>query len=214
MTGRLGVAAVAFWSAVGCGGRGPLVVFLGDSLTSGWRLPEAQAYPALLDEQLRGRGREVRVLNAGVSGETAAQGLARLEGILRQRPAVLVVALGINDGLRGLPVTETEAALRTILDRAQAAGARVLLVGMRIPENGDTARRFNELYPRLAAELRVPWVPDLRHGVAGRPELLFPDGLHPNAAGHARLADNVRSALEVLLAEVEAEVSKGGRPAG
>jgi acyl-CoA thioesterase-1 len=207
-SGRRSAAALVFAPvlalAAGCGGRGPLVAFLGDSLTSGWRLPESEAWPARLGEDLRRRGHAVRVLNAGVSGETAAEGLARLDGVLGRRPDVLVVALGINDGLRGLPVADTEAALRAILDRARAAGVPVLLVGMRIAPDDERARRFNDLYPRLAAELRLPWVPDLRAPVVGRPELLFPDGLHPNAAGHERLAEAVRPVLEQLLAERDA----------
>ncbi|MGE5125192.1 MAG: GDSL-type esterase/lipase family protein, partial [Betaproteobacteria bacterium] len=110
-------------------GEGPLVAFLGDSLTSGWRLREEQAYPALVARELARRGRRIRVVNAGRSGDTAEQGLARLPSVLRTRPDVLVVALGINDALRGLPVEAAEAALVRIVEDGQAAGARVLLVG-------------------------------------------------------------------------------------
>jgi len=195
----------ASWSAC-LGGDGPLVAFLGDSLTSGWKLREAEAYPALLTRALRERGRSVRVLNAGVSGDTVAQGLARLPAVLRHRPDILVVALGINDGLRGLPLEETEAGLRRIVSEAQTGGALVLLAGVHIPPapDQDRARRFDEIYPRLAAAYRIPLVPDLLDGVAGNSDLLFPDRLHPNAAGHARLAENVRPQLELLLAQVEA----------
>jgi acyl-CoA thioesterase-1 len=186
-------------------GEGPLVAFLGDSLTSGWRLPEEQAYPALVAEDLARRGRPIRALNAGSSGDTAAQGLARLEPVLRQRPDVLVVALGINDALRGLPVEETEAALQSILDGARSSGARLVLVGFRARGPASPSlRAFEAMYARLAAERKLAFVPDLLDGVAGDPELLFGDGLHPNAAGQMRLAANVTTAVELVLAEVRA----------
>jgi len=202
-------------------GEGPVVAFLGDSLTSGWRLREDEAYPALVARALAARGRPVRVVNAGVSGDTAAKALARLPAVLRLRPDVLVVALGTNDGLSREPLVATEAALERIVLDARAAGARVLLVGVRLatgekaPRVGDTAgdeeraRALFGIFPRVAAAHRLPLVPDLLAGVAGQPDLLFPDRLHPNAAGHERLAENVRPQLELLLAEVGA-----GRVAG
>jgi acyl-CoA thioesterase-1 len=197
-------------------GEGPLVAFLGDSLTSGWRLPEEEAYPALVAQALAARGHPVRVINAGVSGDTAAKGLARLPAVLRHRPDVLVVALGVNDGLSREPLAATEAALERIVLDARASGARVLLVGVRLatgeaaPRVGDTAgdvdraRALSGIFPRVAAAHRLPLVPDLLAGVAGEPDLLFPDRLHPNAAGHGRLAVNVRPQLELLLAEAKA----------
>jgi acyl-CoA thioesterase I len=197
-------------------GEGPLVAFLGDSLTSGWRLAEDEAYPALVARSLATRGRRIRVLNAGVSGDTAAQGLARLPEVLKHRPDVLVVALGANDGLGPGPLEETEAALRRILLDAQARGVRVLLVGIRLgvgagaprvgARTGDAGRagRLFEIQAGLAAAHRVSFVPDLLAGVTGERALLFPDRLHPNAAGHRRLAENVLPPLELVLAEVEA----------
>jgi acyl-CoA thioesterase-1 len=183
------------------------VAFLGDSLTSGWRLSEDEAYPAILGRTLAEHGRPVRVLNAGVSGDTTAQGLARLPAVLAHEPDVLVVALGVNDGDRGRPLEDTEAALRRILEESRAAGAALLLVGVRIPEDAlgaEYARCFEEMYARLAAEYKVALVPDLLAGVAGHAELLFRDGLHPNAAGHLRLAETLRPHLELVLATVEA----------
>jgi len=185
---------------------GPLVAFLGDSLTSGWRLPQAEAYPALVGRSLRERGRPIRVLNAGISGNTAAQGLARLDGVLAKKPAVLVVALGINDGLHGFSLDAAERDLTTIVDRGQAGGARVVLLGMRIPDaprGPEYAARFAAMYPRLAAARRLHFVPFLLDGVAGVRELNFADGLHPNGGGHARLALNVVRQVELALAEVE-----------
>ena len=192
------------------------MAFLGDSLTSGWRLREEEAYPALVARAFAARGRPLRVINAGVSGDTAAQGLARLPAVLKHRPAVLVVALGANDGLSREPLVATEAALERIVLDARAAGSRVLLVGVRLatgetaPRVGDTAgdeeraRSLSGIFPRVAAAHGLPLVPDLLAGVAGEPNLLFPDRLHPNAAGHERLAENVRPHLELLLAEVQA----------
>ena len=197
-------------------GEGPLVAFLGDSLTSGWRLGEEEAYPSIVARALAVRGRPIRAINAGVSGDTAAKALARLPAVLMHRPDVLVVALGANDGLSREPLLGTEAALERIVLEAQTAGSRVLLVGVRLatgetaPRVGDTAgdearaRALSGIFPRVAAAHRVPLVPDLLAGVAGQPDLLFPDRLHPNAAGQARLAENVRPHLELLLAEVRA----------
>jgi acyl-CoA thioesterase-1 len=197
----------ATWPACHAG-EGPLVAFLGDSLTSGWKLSEDEAYPALVGRTLAERDRPIRVLNAGVSAETAGQGFARLPAVLAHDPDVLVVALGINDALRGRSLEEAEAALRRILEDARASGAHLLFVGTRIPEErhgAEYAHRFEEMYVRLAAEHKVALVPDLLDGVAGHEELLFPDRLHPNAAGHVRLAETVRPHLELVLAEVEAD---------
>ena len=190
------------------------MAFLGDSLTSGWRLREEEAYPALVARSLAARGHPIRVINAGVSGDTAAKGLARLPAVLKHRPDVLVVALGANDGLSAQPLVATEAALERIVLDARGVGARVLLVGVRLatgeaaPRVGDTAgdeeraRALFGIFPRVAAAHGLPLVPDLLAGVAGEPNLLFPDRLHPNAAGQRRLAENVRPRLELLLAEV------------
>lgn len=195
---------VASWPACHVG-EDPLVAFLGDSLTSGWRLSEDEAWPALVGRTLAARHRPIQVLNAGVSGDTVAQGLARLPDVLARRPDVLVVALGVNDGLRGLPLEGVEAGLRRILEEGRAAGSRLLLVGVRLParDGVDRARRFEQIFVRLAAEQQVALVPDLLAGVAGHPEFLFRDGLHPNAPGHLRLAENVRPPLEHVLAGLE-----------
>ena len=181
-----------------------LVVFLGDSLTAGLGLDEDQAFPALVEESLRESGRAVRVVNAGISGDTTAGGLARLDWLLRQRPDILVVALGGNDGLRGVPLESSEANLRAILKRAKAEGIRVLLGGMLIPPNygPDYTGRFAAIYPRLAAELDVPLIPFLLEGVAAREELNLPDGIHPNVEGQKLVAETVLPYVERLVDEV------------
>ena len=179
-----------------------LVVFLGDSLTAGYGLEAEQAHPARIEERLLAEGRPVRVVNAGVSGDTTAGGLSRLDWLLRQRPDVLVVSLGGNDGLRGLQLSSSEDNLRRIVERARAAGARVLLTGMKMPPNyGDYADDFAAMYPRLAGELGVPLVPFLLDGIADRPDLFLADGIHPTAEGQAVLAETV---LPYLLPLVEA----------
>lgn len=179
----------------------PLVVFLGDSLTAGYGLSANEAYPAHVERMLADRGLPVRVLNAGVSGDTSAGGLARLDWFLRREPDVVVVALGANDGLRALRLDATEANLRAIVERVLAAGARVVLAGMRMPPNygPDYVREFAALYPRLAREYDVPLLPFLLEGVAADPKLNLPDGVHPNAEGQAMVARSVTDALAPVI---------------
>lgn len=177
------------------------VVFLGDSLTAGLGLPLDQAFPSLIEARLRTEGRTWKVVNAGVSGDTTAGGLARLDWIYKQKVDVLVVALGANDGLRGIPVEQTEKNLRAILRRARKEGSRVLLTGLRLPDNfGPQAQaRFAAIYPRLAAEFRMPLVPFLLEGVAMEPGLNQADGIHPNAKGARKVADHLWEKLGPML---------------
>lgn len=183
-------------------GEGPLVIFLGDSLTAGFGLAGDQAYPALLEKSLNAEGTPVRVLNAGVSGDTTAGGLARLDWLLKQKPDVLVVGLGGNDGLRGLDLTESEKNLREIVRRSKASGARVLLLGMLIPPNygPDYTRQFQQMYPKIARELDVPLVPFLLEGVGGVADLNQADGIHPTAKGQEMVAATVAPYLKEILA--------------
>jgi acyl-CoA thioesterase-1 len=179
----------------------PLVVFLGDSLTAGLGLPVDQAYPALVASELARKGRPIRAVNAGVSGDTTAGGLRRAEWVLSQRPDVVVLALGANDGLRGLPLEETERNLRGIVAKARSAGARVLLCGILVPTSygPEYQGAFGRLFPRVAKEERLPFLPFLLEGVAGRKELNLEDGIHPNAEGQKIVAGNVLPLLEPLL---------------
>jgi len=182
-------------------------VILGDSLTAGLGLPEEQAYPALIEAELRRRGWAIEVVNAGVSGDTTAGGRSRLAWLLRQRPQILVVGLGANDGLRGLSVSEMEANLRAILEASREQGVSVLLTGMQVPPNygAEYAARFAAVFPELAADFGVPLVPFLLEGVGGRADLNLPDGIHPNAAGHRIIATHLLPALEELLRQVVPE---------
>jgi len=184
-------------------GSGPLVIFLGDSLTAGLGLEAGQAYPALVREGLRERGIEVRVLNAGVSGDTSAGGLSRLEWLLRQEPDVVVIALGGNDGLRGLPVSMSRENLRETILKSYDAGAGVLLAGMTIPPSygPDYVEAFRAIYPKLARETGVMLLPFLLEGVAADPALNQEDGIHPNAAGQRILAANVVPYVAEILIE-------------
>lgn len=178
------------------------MVFLGDSLTAGLGLDADQAWPALLAERLARAGTPIRAVNAGVSGDTSAGGLRRLSWLLRQRPDVVVIELGANDGLRGQPLSGIESNLRSIVEQTRAGGARVLLLGVQVPPSlgRDYAQRFADLYPRLARELDVPLVPFLLAGVAGDPELNLPDGIHPNAEGQRRVVEVVRPYLASVIA--------------
>jgi acyl-CoA thioesterase-1 len=182
----------------------PRIVFLGDSLTAGFGLGEEQAFPAIIGRRLTERGLQARVVNAGVSGDTSAGGLSRLEWLLRQQPNILVVGLGANDGLRGLSVKMTESNLRRILLTASEVGALPVLLGIKLPPNlgADYVSAFESIYPRLAEELDVPLVPFMLEGVAGDPDLNLPDGIHPTAAGHQRVADNVLPWVEEALERV------------
>ncbi len=187
------------------GDGAPLVVYLGDSLAAGLGLAEEEAFPALVEGLLRREGIVIRTVNAGVSGDTSAGGLSRLNWLLRQSPAVVVVELGANDGLRGLEPEMTEHNLRQIVEQCLAAGAGVLLVGMKVPPNygGDYARRFEEVYPRLANELGVALMPFLLEDVAADPALNLGDGIHPNAAGQQRIAANIVPYLKEILGTLE-----------
>jgi acyl-CoA thioesterase-1 len=179
------------------------IVALGDSLTAGFGLPRDQAYPALLQARLAREGYDYRVVNAGVSGDTTAGGLRRLDGLLRLAPEVMIVTLGVNDGLRGLPPASIRDNLRAIVARAGSAGARVLLVGMRVPPNygAQYTRAFFSVFPEVAQATRVPLVPFLLECVAGERALNLADGIHPNAEGQRRIAEHLWPHLRALLAK-------------
>lgn len=196
--------AAVLLAAPTAGGAAPadrVIVALGDSLTAGLGVAPYEAYPARLEARLRSAGYAYRVVNAGVSGDTTAGGLRRLDWVLRLDPAVAIVALGANDGLRGLSVTAMRSNLERIVARLQARGVRVLLAGMRLPPNyGEArARRFAEAFGAAARRTAVPLMPFLLDGVAADSRLNQADGIHPSAEGHRVIADHLWPYLEPLL---------------
>jgi acyl-CoA thioesterase-1 len=179
-----------------------VVVVLGDSLTAGLGVAPDEAYPARLESRLRREGFAYRVVNAGVSGDTSAGGLRRVDWVLRAKPDVVIVALGANDGLRGLSVDALRDNLEAIVTRLRGAGARVLLAGMRVPPNygDDYARAFAAVFPTVARRTGVPLAPFLLEGVAGEVRLNQGDGIHPTAEGQRLMADRLWPHLRPLLA--------------
>jgi len=173
------------------------LVCLGDSLTAGYGLDEAQAYPELLEKKLK----DWKVVNAGVSGDTTAGGLKRLDWILKSKPDAVFVALGANDGLRGIRPSETEKNLGLIVSKIQASGAKVYLAGMFVPTNygQDYFFDFKILYPRVAKRFGVPLMPFLLQDVGGVERLNQADGLHPNAEGAQIVAEHVYQFLKKYL---------------
>ena len=184
---------------------GPLVAFRGDSITAGLHLAEDEAYPGLLRARLAAEGVPIRIVNAGVSGDTTAGGLRRLDWVLQRAPDVLVVELGGNDGLRGVPLASIEENLDALVARAKERGTRVLLLGMRLPPSygAGYTRGFAEIYPRVAEKHGVELAPFFMEKVGGVAELNLEDGLHPNARGHEVLAEAVLPALKRVLGTVE-----------
>ena len=184
------------------GGRGR-VVFVGTSLTAGLGLDPSQAYPALLQRKIDSAGLRFTAVNAGVSGETSAGARRRIDWLLQEPAAVLVIETGANDGLRGLDVDSLQANIQAIIDRArrQTPPPRIVLVGMEAPPNYGLqyVRRFRAVYPELARRNRVALVPFLLQGVAGVDSLNQADMMHPTAAGQRRVAETVWPALERVL---------------
>jgi acyl-CoA thioesterase-1 len=182
----------------------PVILFVGTSLTAGYGLDDPQqAYPGLIERRLEAEGLRYRVVNAGVSGETSAGALRRIEWLLRQPVAVLVLETGANDGLRGQDVDGTRANLREILGRAKSRRPepKLVLVGMKALTNygKDYGRRFESIYPEVAREAGAALVPFLLEGVAGVVSLNQSDGLHPTALGQQKMADTVWAVLRPLL---------------
>jgi acyl-CoA thioesterase-1 len=177
-----------------------VIVAIGDSLTAGFGVPPEQAYPAQLEARLRAAGYGYRVVNAGVSGDTSAGALRRVDWALRAGPEIVIVALGANDGLRGLDLDAMRKNLTAIVQRVEAARARVLLAGMRLPTNyGGYGREFHAVFEAVARERRAAFMPFLLDGVGGNPRLNLPDGIHPTADGYRIVVDRLWPYLLPLL---------------
>jgi acyl-CoA thioesterase I len=181
------------------------VVCLGDSLTAGYGLDEKRAYPALVAGLAEANGSVWNVVNAGVSGDTTAGGVRRVSWALRSKPDVVFIALGGNDGLRGLPVADIATNLAAIIDKVRATGALPILAGMKLPLNygEDYRNAFADIFPMLAKTKNVILLPFLLEGVGGVPELNQADAIHPNAEGQRRIAALVYTVLEPLLVSLQ-----------
>ena len=181
--------------------RRPVIAAFGDSLSAGFGVDSGRSYPDFLQRELDRRGLHYHVVNAGISGDTSSDGVERLDQVTSLQPAFVILELGANDGLRGLPVSVTRANLERIIQGLQQAHARVVLAGMTLPPNygPDYIGSFQRIFPELAAKYKLPLIAFLLDGVGGHPEYMQPDGLHPNVAGNRRVAQNVLRTLAPLL---------------
>jgi acyl-CoA thioesterase-1 len=191
----------------------PRIVFLGDSLTAGYGLAKEESVPSLIQKRVKDAGYSYEVVNAGVSGDTSAGGLSRLDWSLAGDVEILVVELGANDGLRGLPVAGLKQNLTEIITRARARNIRVILTGMEAPPNFGPAytSEFRAVYRQLAREHDVTFIPFYLDGVAGIPSLNIADGIHPNAQGSRIVEKTVWTALEPLLGKRPEDRKNPGR---
>jgi len=179
------------------------ILFFGNSLTAGYGIEDYEAFPALIQDKLDSLEMDYQVINGGLSGETTASGLSRLDWFLEEKPEIFILELGGNDGLRGISLDETEKNLRGIINAVEEKypETKVLLAGMQIPPNMGQAYtdEFREMYAEIAEDKDVALIPFLLEGVAGDPEYNLPDGIHPTAEGHQIVAETVWQYLEPLL---------------
>jgi acyl-CoA thioesterase-1 len=197
------IVLVGAFNATGYSEDRKVIVFFGDSLTEGFGVDPEQAYPAIVQQKVDEAGLPIQIVNAGLSGETTAAGLRRVSWILKREVDVFVLALGGNDGLRGIPVEETEKNLNATIERVRGERpeAQIVLFGIDTPPNmGESFRTaFRELFSRVATKQDVPLLPFFIEGVGGVPEMNLPDGIHPNEEGHKLVAENVWSFLLPLI---------------
>jgi acyl-CoA thioesterase-1 len=183
------------------------ILVLGDSLSGAWGINTDEGWVALLQQQISERGFDYKVINASVSGDTTRTGLSRIDSaLLEHKPAIVIVALGGNDGLRGLAFSEIESSLASIIERCQKAGAKVLLSSVRLPPNYGPVytEQFAALYRRLSERYDVPLVPRMLDQVAGNSSLMQEDGIHPNAKAQPQVMQNVWAGLEPILGKTGA----------
>jgi acyl-CoA thioesterase I len=189
-----------------------IVLFLGDSITAGYGLELSQAYPALIQQRINQEGLNFKVINAGQSGDTSAGGLARMDWLLKNKIDVLVLELGGNDGLRGLPVENIRKNLQAIIDRArkQYPQIKIVIGGMKMPPNmgGQYSREFEAMFAALAKKNNATLIPFILEGVGGVRQMNLPDGIHPTAGGHEIVAKNVWTVLAPVLHSVQSPVTR------
>jgi acyl-CoA thioesterase-1 len=179
----------------------PIILAFGDSLTEGSGLPPGSGYPELLQKELDEAGYEYRVVNAGLGGDTTAGGVARVNEAIALHPDLVILELGANDGLRGLPVDSMKANLEEMILAFKKADADVVLAGMTLPRNygADYIREFERVFPALAAKHKITLIPFFLEGAGGRPEMNLEDGIHPNEEGYKLVTANVLKYVEPLL---------------
>lgn len=203
-------SVVLYWrmAAAEPGDATRTILFFGDSLTAGYGVEQTRAYPALIQDRIDSLGWDFRVVNAGLDGETSAAGLRRVDWIMRRPVDVFVLELGGNDGLRGLPLAQTAANLQQILDRVlkKNPDAELVIAGMQLPPNlgPQYTEQFHAIFPRLAERNEAALIPFLLEGVARVDGLMQPDGIHPTAAGHRRVADVVWATVAPVLQRLRA----------
>lgn len=183
--------------------KNKVIVFFGDSLTAGYQLDPQEAFPALIQQKIDSLQWGYTVINAGLSGETTSGGRNRIDWILNQKTDVFILELGANDGLRGIPLSETRENLQAMIDTVQSRNAdtRIILAGMQIPPNmgQEYTAEFRQIFIDLAKENELPLIPFLLEGVAANPDLNLADGIHPNIEGHRIVAGNVWKTLEPII---------------
>jgi acyl-CoA thioesterase-1 len=179
----------------------PVILAFGDSLTAGFGVPKGSGYPDLLQRKLDGLGYKYRVVNMGVSGDTSSGGLARMRFALESKPSIVILELGANDGLRGLPTTKMQANLEEMVRQFQAAKAQVILSGMTLPRNytANYVKAFEDVFKDVSKKYKLPLIPFFLEGVAGDPKYTLEDLIHPNAAGYVFVTDIVMKTLHPLL---------------
>lgn len=203
MTGYINFLVFAVLVSVQPVAAPTVILFYGDSLTAGYGLSPEEAFPAHVEKTLLKNGKDIKVVNAGLSGETSAGGLSRIDWILRQPVDVFILELGANDGLRGLPLEQTEKNLQAIINKVKAKnpGVKIVIAGMMVPPNlgPDYTEKFRNIFPALAKKNNATLIPFLLQDVAGNEKLNLPDGIHPNIEGHKIVASNVLKVIEPLL---------------
>ncbi len=184
-----------------------IVLALGDSLTAGYGLAPEHSFAFRLEQALGDEGNDVQVINGGVSGDTAHDGLLRLDGLLKHHPDLVIVEFGANDVYMGLPVDDVRSSLERIIDRCRETGAFVFLAGVASLQDPDEdySMRFHKAFDELAKSKGISFLPDFLPGIPGNPELTLPDGIHPNESGVDRMVENILPGLRPLMAQISSQ---------